>query len=407
MLANIMPPVTVLVQACDIVTASTSTRGKLVVHPRYRHWLRRCGLDTAEHILALRGEIVSGHQDRHVARVGLGSRVVFLKREHRVGWKVRLRNWRAGFGFVSRCEREAKLLTELDNKALPGPQWIAYGHDGQGRAFLLVDDLAGCRELRDGLRKDDRADLPRRLAEAVGNVHAAGFDTPDLCAKHLFIRPDTGTITILDWPSTRRYEIVDLEARVLAWGQLDASLALQLASPRERLRTLHHYWRRFRHGLPRFSDFVAMVMQASRKASRRSSIREQRTDPAMNAKQRLIWLAEDEAVCVTPTLAKCWPTPAITSPFYPRPEESVLNGVPLVINAPDNQPATLRRWRSVAPLGRMLAAVRCQSWRSPATKRARHLFHRERHGQPAPQLLAFGQRFTGPFTTESFVLERS
>ena len=37
--------------------------------------------------LDLPGEIVSGHPDRHVARVEVDGRVCYLKRQHRVGWR--------------------------------------------------------------------------------------------------------------------------------------------------------------------------------------------------------------------------------------------------------------------------------------------------------------------------------
>src|SRR5438067_11779056 len=84
------------------------TRGRLVVSPRYRDRLAALGLDTPQALLDLPGEVVSGHPDRHVVRVelpgwGCG---LFLKRQHRVGWWERLRQWLAGFGPVSRCERE-------------------------------------------------------------------------------------------------------------------------------------------------------------------------------------------------------------------------------------------------------------------------------------------------------------
>jgi hypothetical protein len=38
---------------------------------------------------------------------------------------VRLKNYRAGFGWVSRCEREAMTLQALESCGLPGPQWLA------------------------------------------------------------------------------------------------------------------------------------------------------------------------------------------------------------------------------------------------------------------------------------------
>src|SRR5690242_9263267 len=81
-------------------SAFRAPRSFVVFHPRYERFLRRCGVGSAEAALALRGEVVCGHPDRHVARVELGGgsarRVVYLKREHVVGLRTRLKNRLAG-----------------------------------------------------------------------------------------------------------------------------------------------------------------------------------------------------------------------------------------------------------------------------------------------------------------------
>src|SRR5205807_1849887 len=83
-----------------------------------------------------------GHPDRQAARLTLGAGAeavaVYLKREHRVPWPVRLANALAGFGFVSRSLREARTLQALGREAIAAPEWLAAGEDGRGRAFLLV-----------------------------------------------------------------------------------------------------------------------------------------------------------------------------------------------------------------------------------------------------------------------------
>jgi hypothetical protein len=64
----------------------------------------------------------------------------------------------------------------------------------------------------------------------------------------------------------------------------------------------------------------------------------------------------------------------------------------------------LARFRTVDPVGRLMAAVRERPWRSPAAVAARLLFHLDRYGVPGPRLLAFGQRLTDAWSAESFVL---
>src|SRR4051812_48254585 len=95
-------------------------------HPRYERAIRDCGLDSADAFLDLPGEVVSGHADRHVVEVRADEIKGYLKREHRVPWKTRLRNCLTGFGASSLAAREAKVLDELAQHGVPVPQWLAY-----------------------------------------------------------------------------------------------------------------------------------------------------------------------------------------------------------------------------------------------------------------------------------------
>ena len=119
-----------------------------------------------EDFLALPAVIVSGHPDRNVSRMVLGTEpeeaVAFLKREHCVRWRVRLASFLAGFGFVSRSLREARTLQALRREGIGCAEWLAAGEDGSGRAFLLVREVAGAVELRTYLR--DASDGGRRRA---------------------------------------------------------------------------------------------------------------------------------------------------------------------------------------------------------------------------------------------------
>ncbi len=312
MLVNLMPPPmetdfapAVKLREPEIVVAPTEPgRGFLIVHPRYRHWLAKCGLTTSAAVWALPGEIVSGHPTRHVLQVavrsGGASRSLFLKREHAVGWRVRRRNKRAGFGAVSRSEREAKVLQRLEDAGLPGPHWIAYGEDALGRAFLLVDELAGCRELRDvlsdiALSLDDRRTLAVRLGESLADLHAAGFGTPDLAAKHVFVRAGSFSPTLLDWQSAEPGHRPDATARRDSLAALDATLAEWLATPRERLRMLRAYRRRTGKLVMATEEqtlaaFARDIYTHARKLLTRSSVRDQRQPNARNP--RLVWLAD-------------------------------------------------------------------------------------------------------------------
>ena len=186
------------------------TSGTLTVHPAFAEMFARAGLTCAAAFLELPGEVVSGHADRHVMRVEVpgAPQAFYLKRQHVVGWREKFRNRQAGFGWASRCAREAELLKQLEAANLPAPRWCAFGTHG-GRAFLLVEEVPNAVDLRrvlsdNALSLRQRRTLAARIGEAVASVHAAGFRTPDLAAKHVLVNPDTLRITFLDWQSATR-----------------------------------------------------------------------------------------------------------------------------------------------------------------------------------------------------------
>lgn len=358
----------------------------LSVNPDFADAFARAGLTDAPAFLDLPGEVVSGHPDRHVCRVELPCGAFYLKRQHVVGWKERFRNWRAGFGWVSRCAREADLLSELNEQNLPAPRWAAFGAH-KGRAFLLVEEVRGACDLRtvlsdSGLSPTARRDLAGRLGRAVAAVHAAGYSTPDLTAKHVLVKPN-GAFVFLDWQNARRGRVPEA-ARADALGALHASLAG--ATRADRARVLCAYG----PGVPP----LYQVLRAAAKHATRRSVRDQLQPRA--GEQRLVWLA-GEAVCAVPEVAAAWPSPAVAAPFYDSPPGAIR----LQIAGRD---AVLVRGREFAPLGRFRAWLKATPYRSAGANVGRVLFHLERYGVPAPRLLAFGQRLAGAASCEWFAL---
>jgi tRNA A-37 threonylcarbamoyl transferase component Bud32 len=374
------------------VFAPGSDGGALTVNATFAEPFARAGLSSASALLDLPGEVVSGHPDRHVMRVTVpgAPNAFYLKRQHVVGWREKWRNRRGGFGWVSRCEREAELLRQLESACLPAPRWSAFGKHGS-RAFLLVEEVPGAVDLRRILSEGvlspvERRALAARIGAALARIHATGFTTPDLTAKHVLVHPETLTVTFLDWPSSSR-RAVNETARIDALGALHASLAPGLASRAERMRALRTY--------APTTPAVKVLQTAARHANRRS-VRDQLQLNEGNA-QRLVWLA-GEAVCAVPEIAAQWPRLAIAPPFYGFGPD----GASQVRFA--GRDAILVRGRCSAPLGRFRARLRSMPWRSPGVTIGRVLFHLERYGVPAPRLFAFGQRLTGITTAEWFAL---
>jgi heptose I phosphotransferase len=385
-------------------------RGFVVFRPGCRDWLRRLGLSEAEHFLDLPAMHVSGHPGRHVARVllgaGPGAPTAFLKRELRIGWAVRLKNFLAGFGPVSRSLREARALRALEHEGLPGPQWLAAGEDGRGRAFLLVRAVPGSADLASYLRtqpdRNARRGVARALGRALAGLHEAGFQHRDLYAKHVLVDPCTGAAHFLDWQRARRVYALDRQARARDLAALHATLSEALASPRERLACLGAYLRQA--GIPEQRRVLLHAVEArARQLLRRRHIQEKRQ--AQPTAEPQAWICLDgEGLCVTPALARLA-------------SEEDLHGLTL-----ERQPAAIgplfRRWLAlpgglrgllVRRRGRQLLAalwsrLSGRPLSSPEQRQAALLLRLERYAVPAPRVLALGQRRGPGGQMESFLL---
>lgn len=402
------------------MAASLSTlvrrSGRLQVNPLYREFLEHRGLTTAADFLALTGVIVCGHPNRHVLRVTLGgeeSFIGFLKREHRVPWLGRLTNALAGFGFVSHSCREGQVLRELRRAGVSGPEWIAAGEDRDGRAFLLVRELTGTIDLRLFLQGQPdvvrRRCLARNLGEALAHVHDAGFDHPDLYAKHVLVDSRSRAVHIIDWQRSRRRRDVSWFLRWRDLAALHATLAPELASLRERLACLRAY---LKATLPRSLVSAAVrraiqhITQATQRLLRHRHIREQRQPLLPGVAQRLIWL-DGEALCVTPELHAM---------LNPEPSSSDEEGKPLdaapqrLLQAgglPGPFQATLVRRRADWHLRSLWAWLRGKQLQSCEVRQAALLFRLQRYGVQVPRLFAFGQKHFPLRRTESFLLTQA
>lgn len=352
-----------------------------VIRPECRHWLAVHGLESAPGFLALPGVVVSGHVGRNVSRVLIGGRTAYLKREHRVRRRDRFRSWRAGFGWASMAARETAVLRHLDEHRLPGPRWLAYG-EADGEAFLLLEAAERAIDLRAAGKVGDV--LAERLGEVIARLHAAGVDQPDLFAKHFLVRTDTSKITLLDWQRATLRDRVSWRQRVRSLAALRATWGEQADSAWDRLLAAYAN----SAGL-QTADLRSAVAACAERLAARPGIRRQLTRaPA----QDLIRIG-GETVCVVPRIARLVDHPDSIALLYDPDNDGrdMLGG-------------RLRVRRDPLPFGRWWAAVRGKSWRSPELKAARLLFHLERHGIPAPELLAYGQTVPALRPAGSFVL---
>jgi heptose I phosphotransferase len=389
-------------------------RGWLAVQPQYHGLLRRLGLTDAERFLALPAVIVSGHPDRNVSVVTLGEGGclrAYLKREHRVPWTCRLANALAGFGFVSRSLREAHSLQALRHEGIACPEWMAVGEDGRGRAFLLVRAAEGAVEMRTYLQgrpaARDRLRLARRLGAALARMHGAGFLHPDLYAKHVLVGPGGRSVVLLDWQRSRRRHPPSPAECARDLAALHATLAGDLASPRERLACLVAYARRrpaLRSSRRALRRLLRRVAAEARRLLARRHIREKQ-QPALPPDAVQDWVRlEGEALCVTSAVRRIWPAPALQELSLDR-QPAAPGAVARRWLAPPGAPrALLVRRFCRRPLALLWSWLRGKPLASPERRQAALLLRLQRHAVAAPRVLAMGQRRTGAWGLDSFLL---
>jgi hypothetical protein len=384
----------------------------LEVNPRYRDLLARLGLEAPVDFLAMPGVVHCGHPDRNVARVALGGeRRGFLKREHRVRWKARLANAWAGFGCCSTSLREHRLLRQLAEAGIGCPEPIAVGEDGRGRAFLLLHELPG-RDLRAFLRGASvraRREAAGKLGEALARIHAAGFDHPDLCSKHVLVdrAADGGlSFAFLDWQRSRRRPRVGWAVRRRDLAALDATLADDLATARDRLACLRAYLGETAPdaGLPRLAAAARAVRRQATALLRKRRLRELRQPPQEPGRQNLVWL-RGEALCVTREFRE---ELGGRLPDWLTAEGNALSCGAAVwrgtVELPGGRPGLLVKRHGARPVAWLWAWLRGRRLVSPELEQAGILFRLQRYGIATPRLLAVGQRQLRAWRSESLLL---
>jgi hypothetical protein len=280
---------------------------------------------------------------------------------------------------------------------------------------LLVGELAGAVDLRFFLRDGwagaarSRRLFARRLGEALARMHEAGFDHPDLYAKHVLVDPRSGQIFFLDWQRSQQRRWVGWRQRCRDLAALDATLVEHLSPQRERLVCLRAYLRctqalgRGDWSRATVTRMRKQIHRQARRLLRKRHIQVDRRLPLAPGGQSLLWL-DGEALCVTPAFwAELQGRVPTWLPLAPKPGLRGRTERGEVELPGGRRGLLVRRWR-LQPLGWLWAALRGKRLESPELRQATTIFRRQRQGLDAPRLLAYGQRRCFPWRTESFLL---
>jgi tRNA A-37 threonylcarbamoyl transferase component Bud32 len=373
------------------------------IAPRFRAALLERGLCSARAFLDCSGVILSGHPNRHVLRVEAGGERFILKKEHRVPWRDRAASAWAGFGWSSKSVREARMLEKLHAADVPCPEVAATGEQG-GQAFLLLREQSGMMDLRAYLAGALIPAERRAFAVALGcelaRIHAAGFDQPDLYAKHILVRRTASGVDLcfLDWQRSRLWRAVSWRRRLRDLAALDASLAEHLGSDRLRLICLGAYLSE--GAAPPVREVVAAIRKASAELLKRRKIRELRQPLLPEGVQHLLWLQDDERLCIArdfhAELGGRLPT---WLPHDPRPNpDGDCVEHRLILLGSGRTAHLIQRWRGSA--GWLMRG----KYPAPEFSRAAAIFRLQRFGVVGPRLLAMGHRPVGRMQRFSFLL---
>ncbi len=228
----------------------------MVTIAKYHDLLRQLGLDTIEGVKKFQGKMVKDRGGRRdIQKVilphGNGSdTVLFLKRNWQPHKKDGLKSLltRGEVWSQSRIEWENILALQRGGIAVAEP--VACGEEcsplWENFSFILTNAARGevtlhefirtCRDNRERRRVFDA------LAKWVREIHDAGFASPDLFTRHIFLeRGDAPRFCLIDMARLDRKRTSTSKARARDLAALNVTSPLRFVSTHERLQFLKSY----------------------------------------------------------------------------------------------------------------------------------------------------------------------
>jgi tRNA A-37 threonylcarbamoyl transferase component Bud32 len=228
----------------------------VVVIAKHRDALQQAGLTTLEQARAFRAELIKDHRGRRdIQRLTLRDetgqgRVLFLKRNWRPYKKDGLTSLLRRGCVWSQSRQEWENSLALERAGVRVARLIAYGEEcgplWERFSFILTESAPG-QTVEQFLREcRDRA-LRRRVFDALAHwirrMHDAGFATPDLFTRHIFVETAGGepAFCLIDMARLDHAKELGPKQRARDLAALNVAAPLRHVTPRERIRFLQVY----------------------------------------------------------------------------------------------------------------------------------------------------------------------
>jgi len=339
------------------------------------------GWESAAPFLEWTGILVNRHRHRQVEDVNLpeagseSTRGFFLKKEFAVTWHERFLNAWHGFGWCATAVREAAILIAAKEAGVGCADVVAFG-EHERSSFVLLRAESDMTELPTLASDTERGDLAESLGRALAKLHAAGFEHPDLFAKHILVEPATQRICILDWARARRRRSISWRTRLRDLAVLDATLNASSASDRWRLRCLRAYLKAIDGGPP-LARTAAQIRGFAEAMCGKRNLREiaQPTTPAHD--QQFVPACDGRLLIVRSYYEKCDGKLPDWLANLPASESHSNDTSRFLVGASGSEFTWVQTWQN-----------KPGAWQIPQL--AHTLFRLARFGVPTPRLLAVG-----------------
>jgi hypothetical protein len=233
------------------------------IDPAYREILRSCQLDHVDAVLSrVDGRVAAWSRTTETVFVACPgfSPGFYVKRYYYPRWRNRLRGALRGTFFgLHRSQFEQRLLTRMRTLGISAVRPVAFGSrrclHWVEACFLITEGVSGARNLTEAAIEDRRsarpagagrrAELARRLAQHVAELHAAGFRHGQLFWRNILLRESVARepeLFLLDArPAWSRGWMRRRDAWIDELAQLAAS-AIPFSTRSERLRFAFDYF---------------------------------------------------------------------------------------------------------------------------------------------------------------------